>query len=260
MYVKSTIGVIGLIIIAFFVILALFAPELGGASTRPVYDVGVGAQLSVPAWTIFPQYGGYAVTGYLVPPVGFANPSDFSAWTLTPVANGNVTRVFSSEVPPTRVGSIIYPGSMQLNATIIPVKQKTSNPNLLGGQVFFSLSQSFQWTAKAPKEFQISVLLVPQKMVNVSAIYLNYIISTSTRNLSLSSTQTYVLDTQEDFKPYQVGTWQWSNVTDAALALSGLPSFPLGGSRRQLSSTVPGHTLSLFRSWEFLRAPTLPSR
>ncbi|MGD0146435.1 MAG: hypothetical protein ABSB53_06265, partial [Nitrososphaerales archaeon] len=80
LYLKSKIGMIGLVIILFFVILAIFSPEL--TSNNPVFDVGVGAPYSVPAWaTIFPQYSGYAVTGYVIRPVLFASTSDLDVWT-----------------------------------------------------------------------------------------------------------------------------------------------------------------------------------
>lgn len=226
-YAKSKIGVIGLVIIVFFVILAIFAPQID--SNPPVFGYNVGADFSVPAWaTIFPQYSGYAVTGYVISPVKFATPSDLSIWSLKGVPNGSVTRGISTEVPLGKAGkpNKAYPGSMQLNATIVPAQGNVSTSFLPGGQVFFSLSQSYKWSAKAPKEFLIAAYVDPVKMVNVSAIYLNYIVSTPTKNnYSLSTTQVFVLDSEIDIHDYQVGAWKWSNVTDALLTLSNLPGF-----------------------------------
>jgi peptide/nickel transport system permease protein len=224
---KSKIGVIGLVVIAFFVILALFAPQLGGPSTRPVYDVGVAADFSVPAWAvIFPQYRGYAVTGYVISPSAFASTSDLTTWTLTRASTGTATEGISAKVPVTKKGVPVYPGSLQVNATIVPAKNG-SDVYLPGGQVFFSLSRQFQWTAKAPKEFLIAALVNPLKMQNVSEVYLNLIVSRAAGNVSLSTVQSdeFVLDQEISLQPSQVDSWHWSNVSDALLSLSGLPGF-----------------------------------
>jgi peptide/nickel transport system permease protein len=243
LYLKSKIGMIGLVIILFFVILAIFSPEL--TSNNPVFDVGVGAPYSVPAWaTIFPQYSGYAVTGYVIRPVLFASTSDLDVWTLSGVTNGTVTRGISTAAPHFKSGPV-YPGSMQVNASIIPVNQSVRSPSLPYGQAFFSLSQSFQWTTKAPNEFLIAALIKPLKVENVSAIYLNFIVSTPTSNLSLSSNQTFILGQEIRILPNQFGQWKWSNISDALLPLSGLPAFVKGSPSSIVFNQVGKYTLTL---------------
>jgi peptide/nickel transport system permease protein len=222
LYLKSKIGVTGLIIIAFFVILAVFAPLID--SNNPVFAQNLGAPLSVPSWaTIFPQYAGYAVTGNPVPQIGFATPAAVEAWALSGVANGNVTRAVSSAVPPARVGK--FPGSMQLNASIIPNQQNTTSEYLPGGQVFFSLSYTFQWTTKPPNTFQVNMLFDPLEMENVSAIYLNYIISTPKENFSLSTVQAFGIKVAIDYPSSQTEAWTSSAVSSFSLTNSGLPGF-----------------------------------
>ena len=59
LYIKSKIGMIGLVIIVFYIVLAIFSPQLAPINPVTAYDVA--APYSIPAWaTIFPQYHGIA--------------------------------------------------------------------------------------------------------------------------------------------------------------------------------------------------------
>lgn len=245
LFVRSKIGMIGAVIIAFFCILAIFAPILG--QYEPVFGTGVGADFSVPTWaTIFPQYQGYAPTGYLVGPSTFASSSDCSFWTLAGVANGDVARGFSTAVPPPSRRQDTYLGTMQINASIIPVNGaiNTSAP-LPGGQVFFSISKSFEWNSKAPKEFKVAMYFSPVEMKNLTKIYINYIVSSPRANHSLSTTKTYVLDTAIDFAASRTGRWLWSNVTSDLLGASGLPGFLTGQVTRVTFETRGTYTFTV---------------
>lgn len=239
-YLKSRIGVAGLVIIVFFMILAIWAGPL--SNNNPAGDYGAGAPLSVPTWaTIFPQYSGYFATGNPIPPVGFANTADLNVWTLTGVPNGTVTSSISTEVP----AHSTYPGSMQLNSSLTSNPSTASNPLLPGGQVFFSLSQSFKWTYKTPLEFEVNMLVDPVKMENVSAIYLNFILSNPTENFSLSSTQDYAISGAILIPTSAVGTWHSAVVTDSDLEYSGLPGFATGLPTHDVFNTKGTYELTI---------------
>jgi len=215
LYSKSKIGMIGLIIILFYIILALFSPQLAPVNPVTAYDVA--APYSVPAWaTLFPQYGGLAVTSDPISTV-FTTQSAVSSW----------------HPSGTNYTASIDNGSLLLNSSFVPirgiVKQNLDgnpkNPYLPGGQAIYSMSQKFQYTSKPPTQFTIYTTITPLVMKNVSDIYVNFIVSNPKANYSLASVQGYALSSEIDISQYQVGQPTQVNVSSAYLSSSGLPSF-----------------------------------
>lgn len=224
LFLKSKIGVIGAVIIIFFVLLAVFAPELG--QNNPVIGVNVATPLSVPSWaTIFPQYHNLAVTSYPIPPTHLDTSAALAAWTMS---GPNYTTKITSINPGKDFPG--FTGSMLLNASIVPdmkiANSSHPNPQLPYGQVFFSMSQSFKFNSKAGTSFtfQPQVLLEPLTMVNLSDIYVDFIISGPTGNFSLATVNDPTVQGQVDITSYWLGAgWEQLNVTSGLLPDTDIP-------------------------------------
>jgi len=239
LFAKSKIGVIGLVIIVFFVVLAVFAPQID--SNNPVFGYNVAAPYSVPAWAVLlPQYSGLAVTSNPVQTV-FASQADLAGWKIG--------------LPGQNFTTGIENGNLLINASIIPNQKimkdnregNPDNPQLPGGQVFFTMSKQFQYTQKsAPSQFQLTTYIDPLKMTNVSDIYINFIISNPTKNFSLASTESYVLGTEIDLTTGAIGVPNQVQVLSGYLQTSGLPAFNSGISPSKIIFNGTGtYTLTL---------------
>jgi peptide/nickel transport system permease protein len=239
LYLKSKIGMIGLVIIIFFVVLAVFSPQLG--PNNPVTGVNLATPLSPPAWaTIFPGYQKLVVTSNPVPPTGLYIPAVLGAWKMSGQNYTMVINTNSSQSPATEFPG--YTGSVLLNASIVPNVQiansSTPNAQLPYGQVFFSMSRSFKYT-NAPGQaftFQAQVLLEPLTLVNVSDVYLDFIISGPTGNWSLATVNAPVLQSTIDITPNWIGQgWEQLNVSSGLIYGSDIPVL---GNSSNISGTI----------------------
>ena len=224
-FLKSKIGIIGLVVIIFYCSLAILAPLL--TSNDPIYQFNVAAPYSVPAWaTYLPWYHGLAVTGNPIPFEGFGSQSALSSWILSPK---NLTYKISSLTNVSERARAIFPGVLLVNASLVsnPSIANAKHPyqHLPYGQVYFSITRTFQWTSNSPHLFVVSAYVEPLKMVNVSQIYANWIISGPSGNFSLSTIKSYVISGAVDYKPNELGTWVCANVSSGALSGSSLPAF-----------------------------------
>ena len=220
LYLKSKIGIIGLAVILFFILIAVFAPYL--TQNNPVSGYNVSSPFSVPAWaTLFPQYRDLAVSGYPVEGNSFTSQGDITAWTLSGpsysvalapsvVLPGNLTR---------------YRGAMLVNASVVPGHQNQTSSYLPGGLPVFSMSEPFAYTTKPPTTFTVNALVEPLKMKSISAAYVNFIITSPSRNYSLSTINEYNIREAILFTPQQVKTWVNATLPSGLLPLSGLPGF-----------------------------------
>jgi peptide/nickel transport system permease protein len=215
LYMKSKIGVIGIVVIAFFLFMAVFAPYL--TANAPVTGYDVGAPYSIPAWaTIFPGYANVPVT-YSPIASSLSGPSSFSGWTT---AGQDVKTSF-------------YNGSLLVNSSIVPDQKIMSdylaghpdNPYLPGGQVFFSISEEFQYNQKAPSSFVLSAAFEPLKMSNVSDIYINYMITAPNGNYSFGSLKNSVIGSVIDLTNTSLRQQATINVSSVDLLGGGIPSF-----------------------------------
>lgn len=215
LYAKSKIGMIGLVVIVFFLLMAVFAPYL--TSNSPVFGFDVGAPYSIPAWaTIFPQYRNVPVT-YSPVQAAFTSQSHLTGWKMS---GQNFTTGFVN-------GSLLVQASIVPNQTIMEdnLDGHPDNPYLPGGQVFFSISEQFRYTQKAPDTFEVDAAIDPLVMTNVSDIYINFIISNPTTNFSLASTKAFALEPEIDLTPSLIGQSNQVNITSGDLVGSGLPAF-----------------------------------
>lgn len=220
LFFKSKIGVVGFAVIMFFVVIAILAPIL--TSNDPVFDYNVSSPYSVPQWaTVFPRYQDLPVTSYPVMANSFSSQSDASAWKM---AGPDFTATVAPTVNPTGNFSK-YRGSLLINASIVPAEEAPPDTYLPGGQLFFSMSQTFNYTTKPPNTFVVSAFLEPIEMQNISLVYVNYIITSPVKNFSLSTAQTYTLKTQVVLTPSRLRTWFNSTLPSGLLPISGLPGF-----------------------------------
>jgi peptide/nickel transport system permease protein len=210
----------------FFVVIAVAAPFL--TPYNPTQDHNVGAPYSAPAWAaVLPWYQGSPVTGYLVNPVDFGALRGVGDWTVNAAPNASLSQGVSSDVPPSGPFLPRTPtGSLVLNATLSSTEGKTPNILLPGGKAFFTMSQTFDLpkTSTPPQLFAANVTLEVGKMVNVSQVYINYLISGPTGVFRLS-TSTGIIRYQVVILPTQVGKWATSSVQDRLLPSSGIPEF-----------------------------------
>jgi peptide/nickel transport system permease protein len=224
---KSRIGVLGMAVILFFVVLAVFAPELG--PNNPVLGINVGAAFSIPAWARFlPGYGGTSSTYYAIPPGSFEYPANLSSWSIS---GQNYNLSTSQDAPPSLLKYLAKdayggpPTFVYVNSSIqtnVSISYSFSpSPILPYGEVFFSMSKQFFFNGQTPADFQFSTDVLPLYMQNLSAIYVVFTVQTP-KNVTwtLASVQGYTLDSviEIDNGTSSVGQWNWVNVTDSALA------------------------------------------
>jgi peptide/nickel transport system permease protein len=135
-YKRSRFGVLGLAIIAFFVILALAAPLL--TSYNPITDQNLASPYSIPLWAKnFPQYTQYPVNSQLLVGTELSTQSELQMWRIT--TKGPVTLVGES-------GGIVA----------------KFNPNAsLGETSTLILQQTFYYPWTYPCTFSIGVTITP---------------------------------------------------------------------------------------------------
>ncbi len=227
----------GLAIIIFFVLLAVFAPFL--TQNNPVFSYNVSSPYSVPQWaTIFPRYSDLAVTSYPVDANSFVTQSDVAAWKYSGV--GYTVAAAPSEEPPGNLTK--YTGSLFVNASApSTVLGAATNPYLPDGQTVFSMSQTFQYTTKPPTNFVISAYVDPVVLRNVSSVYVNFMIQSPTKNYSLSSIGSYALRTEVQIAPQQANVWKNVTIPSGLLPLSGLPGFGGSSNAAQAIFSQPGN-------------------
>jgi peptide/nickel transport system permease protein len=243
LFLKSKIGVIGLAIIIFFVILAVFAPLL--TSNNPIFGYNVSSPYSVPQWAIvFPRYHNLPVTSYPIQANSFTSATDVSAWSYS---GAQYTVDAKPKAEPT--GNFTkYSGSLLLNASAAAAHPgNTTNPYLPGGQGVFAMSQSFSYTSKPPTDFVVSAFIDPLVLKNVSDVYVNFVMKApSGKNYSMSSVDSYSLKSEIELSGQQVGTWNNVTIPSGLLPLSGLPGYAQTSNAAQTIMAEPGtYTLTM---------------
>src|SRR5579863_8990535 len=104
---SSKLGLIGVAIIIFFIILALLAPFL--TSNNPVTGTDVAAAYAVPSWArIFPWYAKYPVNSQLLQGTSLNDQSSYSHWTISVIGtNGSTDQGNSVRYAKTSSGLVI---------------------------------------------------------------------------------------------------------------------------------------------------------
>jgi len=227
LYVKSKIGVIGLIVIVFFVVLAVFSPILAPV---PPLNHKVGAKYDIPVWaTLLPEYRNVPVDQTPITTIGFSSQQDVAPWDLS---GPNYTWSVSPGVTP---ASPTVAGSLHVNASLT-ANSTANDPYLPGGVVLFSMSQSFKFSGASPPAFDLTTYIEPTQMENISRIYVNFIIFTPRGNYSLSSGPTFsaTLGSTVEVLSANVSQWHPIHITSWLLSTSGLPSYTSAGNPSEL--------------------------
>ncbi|MBI3858858.1 MAG: ABC transporter permease [Thaumarchaeota archaeon] len=222
LYAKSKIGVIGLVIIVFFVLLAVFSPTF--APNHPV-NYQVAQPFDIPSWAvIFPQYSATSVDRYPVIVNGFSSQSDLSQWAIS---GSNLSL---KVVPGLTPDTLTVPGSLSFNASISgPLtpeeRNETQDPLLPGGITFISLSKQFQFDGVVPHNFDATVVVELANSTNLDSVYVNMVVSTPKGNFSMSSIGSSSISDSVLIYLGDQGTWKTSIVLSAQLPTSGIPAY-----------------------------------
>lgn len=221
LYLKSKIGMIGLAIIVFFLVLALFAPQL--APNNPVTDWNVAAPYSIPGWaTYLPWYKNVSLNYFPIPAGSYATQAGLSGWTL---AGSNYNLSTSNRAPSAliedavaeNVTTFVYLNATARTNTTI-AQSGGPDPELPYGQVIFSMTKSFQFDGVPPPAFQFGTEVFTLSMKNISAIYVVFVVQTPTQNYTLASVYGAGLSSQVLLIPQRdLNQWHYVNVSDGVL-------------------------------------------
>jgi peptide/nickel transport system permease protein len=217
LYLKSRIGMIGLIIIVFFLTLAGLASVI--APNNPVTGI-VAAPFDVPTWsTLLPWYTSVPVDARPLNTT-FNSVASVDAWTWSPGASESVTSV----TPPYQKA---YTGSLLVNASVTGrALRNASDPNLPGGVVFFTLTKTFKFTGSPPAAYTAYLLFEPLEMKNVSHIYVRLVIyDPKGDNFSMAALQPSSLYSDVVFYPYQAGQWVQISIPDDILPITPIQAY-----------------------------------
>lgn len=217
-YLKSKIGMLGLIIIVFFILMAVLAPSI--ATNDPISGI-VASPFDIPAWaTVLPWYNHLAVDATPVSST-FVSQADINAWSWS---GQNYTKSLSTAIP---TGQTQYKGSVLVTSLMNESTEiQTSDANLPGGVVAFSMSRPFQFSGVSPTGFEAQVALDPAVMNNVSMVYVKMEITDPTGdNFSLASISPPSLDQQVAIPNGQNGTWRTVYVSAGLLPLANIEAY-----------------------------------
>ena len=230
---RSKLGLAGIAIILFFLILAVFAPFL--TSNDPINGDLVSSPYSFPSWsTIFPRYQGLAATSYPLQGTDYATESDLGYWTVS-ASNYTFAPAGGLNVP----GQAKPVSAFLLNQSFVPNPGKVP-AGLVPAQLVYSMSQPFDFTTSPPTYFNITAQVRLQSISNVSQFYLNFVISTPTHNYTLGSVNSFTIRSQIQFLPRDVGTWRTLSFSSALLPTAGNPDFPITANPATVIFAHPG--------------------
>ncbi len=157
-YRRSRLGVAGVVIILFFVILAVLAPFL--TKDNPIYTQNLASPISVPIWArYFPQYQDYPVNSYLLSGSALQTSSDLGHWQLLSLPSTNNSAKGFVTFQTTSSGLLLNfsPAKSSSSNSIISIFQQSSaNPS-------FVLNQTFTYPWTYPCEFTAGVTVTALK-------------------------------------------------------------------------------------------------
>ena len=151
-YRRSRLGLAGVAIILYFVLVAAFAPYL--THHDPIYDQNLASPLSVPEWTrAFPQYANLPVNALLLKGASLTSSSDLTYWKIANTSTnvgGNASSTYNT------------------STTGLLVRFETKNATSI-----FRLSQTLHYDWSAPCRFIASISLTPRDL-NLSTTDLTF--------------------------------------------------------------------------------------
>jgi len=150
----------GVVIIAFFGLMALLAPYIAGPSPTQTYVTGPWA---VPAWaTVFPQYSG-------LPPNFEAVPPSMSAWRFAAGQGASVELVRAQ--PPSDMVSMTKHSAPSAEAALISASVPPGSQD-----VVYTANYTFNYKYRPPYEFKFGALVEPLSVDNISDFYLRFLL------------------------------------------------------------------------------------
>jgi peptide/nickel transport system permease protein len=226
MLLKDRMGLLGIVIIIFFTLIALLAPFITTISPNQSFVSGYWA---VPSWaTIFPQYTG------LPPNIEALDPSmsswAFHAATSVSISNINYSIVSNATVPASLLTKSYYSDSKASNTAMI-VNAKIKATPIAEFVPIANLSESFTYSYRPPYNFYFGLFNKPVIFNNLTDYY--YLITLTRpdgRAFSLTSYALMAHSSTEDINyegspGFHLGSWAGvilvSNTGDVVSAALG---------------------------------------
>ncbi|MGC8555421.1 MAG: ABC transporter permease [Conexivisphaera sp.] len=157
---RNRTGMTGVVIIAFFGIMALLAPYIAGPSPSQTFVTGPWA---VPAWaTVFPQYKG-------LPPNLEVAPPSISEWRSA--AGPGASYEFVRASPPSTLVS-----KTEYSVAGVPAALITASVPPGSEDVVFTANYTFSYNYRPPYEFKFGALVLPLSVDNLSDFYLRFLL------------------------------------------------------------------------------------
>ncbi|MFP3283260.1 MAG: ABC transporter permease [Nitrososphaeria archaeon] len=210
-------GMVGVVIIVFFGLMALLAPYIAGPSPAQTYVTGPWA---VPAWaTAFPQYWG-------LPPNLEAAPPSLTQWAGA-AGRGAGYEMVQVQPPPALVSKTGYSAPSAYAALISAAVPPGSE------DVVYTANYTFNYRYRPPYEFKFGALVEPLSVDNISDFYLRFLlVKPDGQVVHLTSYSVMSSSFEEDISynnGFRLGNWNvvylsttLPDVNLAALGPSGL--------------------------------------
>ncbi|MGC8696050.1 MAG: ABC transporter permease [Conexivisphaera sp.] len=232
---RNRTGMTGVIIIAFFGLMALFAPYLAGPSPTQMYVTGPWA---VPAWaTVLPQYSG-------LPPNMEATSPSLSYWRSAagPGATYDIVQVTPPSSAVSRTGYSASSSAAALISASVPPGSE---------DVVYTANYTFNYKYRPPYEFKFGALVLPMSVDNISDFYLRFLLVKPDGDVvHLTSYEVMSSSFQEDISydnGFRLGNWNTVYLTtmtpDVNLAAFGPSGMGIFNSGLRILNETGNYTL-----------------
>lgn len=171
---KSKLGLLGLVMLAFFVSLAALAPFL--TPYDPYKGTGISSAIASPSWmTLFDSK--LAPDAYLIPDSLMTTPQSFQSFSFSAAVGGNTSQLVPGAMTATSDKWSVMNGSQVLETVTVSYLPGRSNGSLqiafdklapFTGQLTLSVSKTFQYSSPPPPKFRVIFDLWLQKTSTAS--------------------------------------------------------------------------------------------
>ena len=225
---KDRMGLLGVIIIIFFSVIAVAAPYIATVNPNQPFAAGAWA---VPSWaTVMPEYNN------LPPNLEAVNPA-MSSWSFQPSTPGATSNIVSATVPSSLLSVSRYDGSAASNTALL-VNATIPSSGIPKFVTVANLTQSFDYTYRPPYNFLFGLYNEPLVVANLTDYY--FLITLQQPDGKIFTLTSYTLMSRSateaiNFKNgFRLATWNrvalsttLPDVTDAALgATAGVIANP----------------------------------
>ncbi len=199
-YRRTRLGVIGIGIIIFFVLIALAAPLL--SSNNPVTTTDLSGSYSIPAWAkIFPQYTNTPVNTYLISGNGLSTQSTLQGWKITVRPSSTSPPPLNYQVTPS--GLLVNFSKAKSSSTVLPIFATSSIPTIVLNQTI-----AYPWTYTCDFSAGISVIPLSENLTTSQLTIDMYITSVTGRVYHIDSPNVYTnpADVYQHLTSFNKGT------------------------------------------------------